>query len=382
MASRWPARLLSVGLAAWHARLGLARRRPPTAPRRILIAHHMLLGDTIMLAPLLKKLRTHFPNAEIVMTCRPAFAALFAGRPYGVNVIPFDERRVRTFWSLYRARGFDLALLPADNRFSWLARAVDARWIVAFEGDRPQYKNWLVDDLRPYPDHAMAFGDLIAACLVDGPPPAPYEPSEWPTPPAEDFDLPRAPYCVLHVGASSRLKHWEPDKWREVIAHIEESGAKPVISAGPGEESLVRDVDPTGRLAVYPGTLSLPQVWRLLAGARGVVCSDTGIGHLARLIGVPVVVLFGPGSATMFGGGEFWRGVPDRKVTIPRFPCRDLNIVFRRRLPWAEICTRTPAQCAEPRCMRALTAEMVIAALLSLGNGSSASPERSRGARE
>lgn len=366
MASRWPIRLLSAGLAAWYARFGLAGRKPSATPRRILIAHHLLLGDTIMLAPLLKKLRTRFPDAEIVMTSRPAFAALFETRPYGVRVLPFDPRQVRTFPALFRNRGFDLALLPADNRFSWLARALDSRWVVAFEGDRPAYKNWLVDEFRQFPGHAMALGDLIADRLVDGPAPAPYQPSDWPAPPAQAFALPPDPYCVLHVGASTPLRHWEPEKWRGLISYLQASGTNPVISAGPGEESLVREIDPDGRYPSYPGSLSLPQVWRLLSGAKAMVCPDTGVSHLARLVGVPLVVLFGPGSATLVGGGEFWRNMSDTKVTIPKFPCRDENMIFRRHLPWAEHCGRTTAQCAAPKCMQALTAEMALNALQSL----------------
>ena len=376
MASRWPIRLLSAGLAVWYARFGLRKRKPTAMPRRVLIAHHLLLGDTIMLAPLLKKLRTRLPGAEIVMTCRPAFAALFATQPYGVRVVSFDPRQVRTFRELFRVRGFDLALLPADNRFSWLARALDARWIVAFEGDRPAYKNWLVDEFRAFPDHAMALGDLIAERLVDGPAPPSYETADWAAPPAVPFALPPSPYCVLHVGASTPLRHWEPEKWRALIAHLEATGIHPVISAGPGEEDLVRQIDPGGRCPSYPGTLSLPQVWCLLAGAKAVVCPDTGVSHLARLVGVPLVVLFGPGSATLFGGGEFWRNVPDRKVTIPKFPCRDENMIFRRNLPLAEHCGRTTAQCPTPKCMQALTVEMVTGALDSLEAGRAADATR------
>jgi ADP-heptose:LPS heptosyltransferase len=366
MNSRWPTRILCAGLALWYARFGLARRLPLAMPQRILIAHNLLLGDTIMLAPLLKKLRTRFPEAEIVMTCKPAFVPLFATRPYNVRAMSFDPRDTGSFFALLRERGFDLALLPTDNRFSWLARALDSRWVVAFEGDRPAYKNWLVDEIRTFPDHAMALGDLIAQRLVDGPSPPPYDTSDWPAPPAESFSLPPSPYCVLHVGASTRLRYWEPAKWRSLIAYVEASGLKPVISAGPGEENLVTQVDPESRWLSYPGRLSLPQMWRLLAGASAVVCPDTGVGHLARLAGTPAVVLFGPGSAVLFSGGEFWRGIPDRKVTIARFPCRDENLLFRRHLPWAEHCGRTTAQCASPKCMHALTAEMAIGALESL----------------
>ncbi len=374
MTSRWPTRILCAVLTLWYARFGLAQRRPSATPRRVLVAHNLLLGDTIMLAPLLKKLRTRFPEAQIVMTCKPALVPLFANGPYGVRAIAFDPRDTRSFLALFRERGFDLALLPADNRFSWLARALNSRWIVAFEGDRPAYKNWLVDEIRKFPDHTMALGDLFAECLVDGPAPPPYETSDWPAPPAASIPLPLSPYCVLHVGAGTRLRYWEPIKWRALVAHLEMSGIKAVISAGPGEEALVTQIDPEGRCVSFPGNLSLAQMWRLLAGARVVVCPDTGIGHLARIAGAPTVVLFGPGSPTLFSGGEFWRTTPGRKVTIAKFPCRDENLLFRRYLPWAEHCGRSTEQCARrnavqvasPGCMHALTEEMVIQALDSL----------------
>ncbi|TMH84777.1 MAG: heptosyltransferase, partial [Betaproteobacteria bacterium] len=35
----------------------LSPRRKPAQPKRVLIAHHLLLGDVVMLAPLLAKLR-------------------------------------------------------------------------------------------------------------------------------------------------------------------------------------------------------------------------------------------------------------------------------------------------------------------------------------
>src|SRR4051794_15713498 len=123
MKSRWPIRMLCAVLMVWYARFGFAQRRPAAVPRRILVAHNLLLGDTIMLAPLLKKLRERFPRAEIIMTCKPMLAPLFEGRPYGVHAMPFDPRNLGYFRSLFHLRGFDLALLPADNRLSWLARA-------------------------------------------------------------------------------------------------------------------------------------------------------------------------------------------------------------------------------------------------------------------
>ena len=135
------------------------RRTMPAAPARILIAHHLLLGDTIMLTPLLAKCRARWPAADIVMTCPLAYAGLYSGRPYGVRAIPYDPREVATLAPLRAAAPYDLALVPADNRSSWLARSLGAKWIVAFDGDRPAYKSWPVDVLRRAPiDHLFRVG--------------------------------------------------------------------------------------------------------------------------------------------------------------------------------------------------------------------------------
>jgi len=138
---------------AAFARLAAARARPG-ACARILVAHHLLLGDTLMLTPLFAKLRERHPGADIVTTVATPFAPLYATRPYGVRAIGWSPRALPR--ELFAEGPFDLALVPGDNRFAWLARAMRARWIVAFAGDTPPTKNWPVDELIPYPDAPAA----------------------------------------------------------------------------------------------------------------------------------------------------------------------------------------------------------------------------------
>ena len=338
------------------------RLRMPALPHRILLAHNLLLGDTIMLTPLIAKCRARWPAADIVMTCPVPFAELYSGRPYGVRAMAYDPRDVATFSSLRAAAPFDLALVPADNRLSWLARALGANWIVAFGGDSPPYKDWPVDELRPYPVTPMAWGDL-AAGLVDGPPPAPYRVADWPAPTATAVAVPAKRYCVLHAGASTPLKQWPAARWRNLGERIAARGFAIVLSAGPGEEGLLEAIDPARAWPRHAGTLSLGELWHLIAGAALVVCPDTGIAHLARLTGVPTVALFGPGSALLSGAGEFWRASPFTALTIPDFACRDQRITMKREVAWIRRCERfpgtRPGQCPEPRCMLALTEDMV-----------------------
>jgi ADP-heptose:LPS heptosyltransferase len=186
----------------------------------------------------------------MVMTCAVPYAELYTGRPYGVRVVPYDPRDPATLKPLLAQTGFDLALIPGDNRLSWLARALGARWIVAFSGDSPRYKDWPVDELRNYPDTPTAWGDLVAG-LIDGPPPARYRDANWSDPPATAFTLPTAPFCVLHVGASTPLKQWPPDRWRRLAERIALHGYTIVLSAGPGEDAIIDEIDPRAKWTRY-----------------------------------------------------------------------------------------------------------------------------------
>jgi ADP-heptose:LPS heptosyltransferase len=356
-------RVVARALARRIATLG--RRRPPRKPRRILIAHYLLLGDTLMLTSLLAKLRSSHPAADIVMALPEAFAPLYQSAPYGVRALAWNPRTPARS-ALWREPGFDLAFVPGDNRVSWLAQALGSRWIVGFDGDRPARKSWPIDELHRYPDAPAAWTDMVAT-LAEGPPPAPYARRDWADPSADPFDLPPGRYAVLHVGASTALKRWEPDKWHALATWLAARGIEPVWSAGRGEEAIVRECDPDARYRSYAGMLALPQLWRLLANAALLVAPDTGVAHLGRAVSIPTVALFGPGSALISGAGVFWRGAPFRAVTVDPFSCRDQPLLFKREIAWVRRCGRSIAECPRPRCMEAIGLAQACAAIVDLG---------------
>jgi ADP-heptose:LPS heptosyltransferase len=355
--SRLPARLLTFSRVGIQA-LGHWRRRPAKRPDRILIAHHLLLGDTLMLTPLLAKLRQQYPRAEIAMTMQKALAPLYSGNPFGVRALPFHPADSRSLRRLFASGPFDLALVPGDNRYSWLAYAMGARWILAFDGDRPAYKSWPVDELHPYPETPTPWPDANCG-LIPGPMPLPMADHDWPTPDAAA--LPSLPenYVVFHVGASSPLKLWPAERWRELASHAVNRGLSLVWSGGPGEQGFVKEVDPEGRFESLAGRLDLAQLWHLLKGARALVCPDTGVAHLGRITTTPTLCLYGPGSAQLYGESRFWR--PERYQALSEaIDCRDQPLLFKREIPWVRRCARSPAQCEhDAACMRLLTYERV-----------------------
>ena len=127
-----------------------------------------------------------------------------------------------------------------------------------FADDRPATKSWPLDESWRYPSRPAAWGDMVAG-LVDGPPPAAYRPGLWPAPFAAPIaGLPPPPYAVLHVGASTPLKRWDPERWAMLASRFAARAIEPVWSAGRGGEAIVRACDPGARYRSFAGALALP----------------------------------------------------------------------------------------------------------------------------
>jgi ADP-heptose:LPS heptosyltransferase len=359
MPSRLPSRLEVVPRGVLK-RLLSGRRHKPIHPRRILVAHRLLLGDTLMLTPLLARLRRRHPDAEIVMTVSRGQCSLYAPRPYGVLTLAYDSRDSGSARQLLKLDPFDLALVPGDNRYAMLAHAIGSRWVIAFADDRPGWKNRLADERVPMPAEPTALPDMYAL-LAGEQDDAVFEPGDWPRPESAPFELPQRDYAVLNIDASSPLRHWQPHKWLKLADALKGMGLEVAWCAGPGEERMIEAIDPERRHRSYAGMLDLPQLWRLLERARLLVCLDSGVSHLARLARTPSVVLYGPGTPALHGPGRFWRNHPFRAMTIADFPCRDQQGVFKRKVSWVRRCQRTLRECPVPACMHAIETESVVA---------------------
>ena len=345
------------------ARALLQKRRPSTDVKRVLVAHQLLLGDTVLLAPLLKALALMFPDAERVTLCRPTYLPIFEQRPYGFTALPYLRRDPVSERRVMASGPYDLAIVVDDNRYAWLARAAGAHWIHGFGGDRPSWKNWMLDCAVPIPVTPLAWADMLPS-LAGSDALAPFEAGEWPAPPFKPFDLPKRPYLVLHVGASSTLKQWPAARWQAVAQAVRERGIEVVWSGAATERAMLGPIGaPTSEAGLF-GVLDLAQLWQLLANSSGLVSPDTGVAHLARLTGIPALVLYGPASTTVHGLGNFFANVPIRMVESENFPCRDQQVLYRREVSWVRRCGRAigaaPGACPEALCMQAIDKERVL----------------------
>jgi ADP-heptose:LPS heptosyltransferase len=365
--SRMPARLIVPPLALVRSALrvlqGATRKDFPKSPRTILIVHSMLLGDSMLLFSLMAKARSLYPEARIVVTVPKPLMPLFACQPAGVEALEFNPKDFSSVLSVLRAGPFDLAIVPAENRFSWLARAAGANHIVGFGGDTPAWKNWMLDTVVPLPVTSMAVGDLFTT-LLPGPEPRPFVLGDWPFPQVDNPPKLAANAVIFHVASTQATRQWPSEYWRELGHRLQAAGMQPYWSIGPGEESMLSELDPAGQFPVL--SLRFAPMWLALAQARALVSVDTSMVHLGRLAGVPTVVLFGPTHPELFGGGRFWQNAPFAPVFIEDIPCRDDGKIFRRPVVWARICTRGLDRCANPFCIRRLSVAQVEQSVLQL----------------
>ena len=103
----------------------------------------------------------------------------------------------------------------------------------------------------------------------------------------------RAPYVVVHPGATVPARAWSPGANRALVAALAARGENVVVTGGPAERALCAYV--AGNDATnLAGATDFVTLARVIADADAIVVGNTGAAHVAAAVGTPVVSLFPP----------------------------------------------------------------------------------------
>lgn len=351
---------------------------------RILIARPDHLGDVLLTLPAVAALRRAFPDAHISFLVPTGLSDIPGHCPDIDDVCtlslppltdPLDERRwaATTAKEAEALRGrFDLAILarPDDPWMGPLIRAAEIPIRVGYAlpctkpfltKAIPFHGNWhaAIQSLNL----AKAAADCLGVTIDDRlwkPSPIRFEPSASEEAMIEELigesHANGTHPVVMHPGSSWPLKHWSPQRWGELAIRMRQLwDVTPLVTGGPSEESLMHSVVEASRGCAYslPGWLSVGSLAALYRRSPLVIAIDSGPLHLAAMIGVPVIGLYGPMDPLKFGP---WC-CPDR--------CRMIHI----QLPCSPCGHLFDPPCGvpiDPPCTAGITVEAIIAAAADL----------------
>jgi heptosyltransferase-1 len=115
-----------------------------------------------------------------------------------------------------------------------------------------------------------------------------------------------SPIAILNPGAGWSAKQWAPAHFGELAIQLASRGLRSVINYGPGEELLARQAAASSDGNAVALSSSLSELIALARCATLFVGGDTGPMHLAALMGVRTVALFGPTDPAR--NGPYWAG--------------------------------------------------------------------------
>jgi lipopolysaccharide heptosyltransferase I len=306
------------------------------AAPRIALVKLSSLGDVVHALAAARALRAWWPRAELTWVVERREEAILAGNPDLDHVVPVDTRLWRREFrrpagaagvavklrGLVRrlARGrFDVAV---DLQGLWKSGVITAltrapvRAGLAASHCRERANAWFTNRRVTPPPGAVHVVEqylaVVAGLGVDlaavGPPafPIPGNPvaeatvARWLE---EEGVKPGTPLILLNPGSGGDHKRWAVEAFRPLGEELAvRLGSRVAITWGPGEEPLARATAHGMRTgALVPPPTTIPEMVALFRRATLVVGGDTGPIHVAAVLGVPTVGLYGPTSARRNG---------------------------------------------------------------------------------
>lgn len=279
---------------------------------RILIVRTDRVGDVVLSTPVVKALRSVFPNAYIAMMCSPYTRELLEGNPYLDEVITYDKDGKHKGWFSsikfaleLRKKRFELAvILHPTNRvhlvsfFAGIRRRLGfARKLSFLLTDRVKHTKQLGEmHEAEYNLHLLKTLGIHAQDKQLFVPVTPddesYVKGLLEAEGIKDTDK----LLIVHPAASCPSKIWPAERFAEAARLIAyQHGFKiAVVSGSKDRELSARLCEGLRYKAIdLSGKLTLRQLAALLKRSALFISNDSGPVHIASAVGTPVISIFG-----------------------------------------------------------------------------------------
>jgi len=327
---------------------------PGTSPRdlkpfRMLIRSSNWLGDAVMSVPAVRAIKNGRPDVHVTIAAPDKIAPMWKLIPEVDAIIPLQNDSLFSVVRLLREQmPFDAAILfPNSLR---VALETSLSGIPRIVGYRGHSRSWVVNQivreprkLGPPEHHSLRFFRIARECGG--------ETSKIELPNLnQTSNIKHETLIGLCAGAEyGPAKRWLPERFAEAAAKITAQSAAQWVLLGTKNDAAIGEqiAAAIGDQCVNRiGQTTLEQLIDELRQCRLLLTNDTGTMHLASLLGVPVVAVFGSTEPRLTG------------------PLGNGHIILRHHVECSPCFLR---ECPiDFRCMKTVTVEEVANAVTSM----------------
>lgn len=297
---------------------------------RLLIVRMGAMGDIVHGLPAVALLRQRFPDAHIGWIIERRWsdllcahgsapdAPLSAEKPLVNEIFEVDTKswrkallatqtrqQLREVFREIREKDFQITIdLQGSLKSALAARASGANRILGPAKPREFPAQWFyTQKVTVHRPHVVEqYAELVASVLA-GPAklaanaaflPVDRSSEQWRDKEIMERGLSGWRYAVLAPGAGWKAKQWPPERFGGLARRLAKEGIRSLINIGPNELELAEVIEQTSGGHAQSIRCNIAQLIALLRRASLFVGGDTGPMHMANLLGVPTVALFGP----------------------------------------------------------------------------------------
>ena len=319
-------------------------------PFRILIRSSNWLGDAVMSVSAVRVIKNGRPDAHVTIAAPTKIAPMWKLIPEVDAILPLPNGSLIPAVSLQRRQpAFDAAILFPNS-----LRVALESWrsgIPRRVGYRGHCRKWLLNQIVPEPrkagpleHHSLRFLRIARDCGAET------SNVEHRISNVQVAVSPERLKIGLCPGAEyGPAKRWFPERFAEVAKEINAQSSAQWILFGTEKDAAIGDqiaAAISDHCVNRIGHTTLDQLINELRECRLLLTNDTGTMHLAALLGVPVVAIFGSTEPALTG------------------PLGNAHIILRHHVECSPCFLR---ECPiDFRCMKAVTTEEVVDAVRSI----------------
>lgn len=281
------------------------------AKKHLLVIRLSAMGDVAMTVPVLRALLEQNPNVKVTMVSRPQFKPFFDSMPNLTFFGADTQKRYKGLlgiWKLYKELKalhlYGVADLHNVLRSMALTRLFkfNGKKTATLDKARAEKKaltSGKNKDLRPLRPVAEMYADVFRELGF----PIDLSKPKFPEKPVVTEDIvelmggrKNGTWIGIAPFARHQGKVYPGDLMKKVVDALAGRENTRVVLFGAGKEEtskLKRYAKGHANVALAAGNLSLKQELRLIAHLDVMISMDSGNGHMAAMLGVPAVTLWG-----------------------------------------------------------------------------------------